>query len=386
MPLTELQPLIERCRSDLEASTLPFWLEHGLDPDQGGLFTSLDRDGLVIDTDKAVWAQGRCAWMLATLYNTLEQKEEWLAGALSCLKFLEQHAFDEDGRMFFLLTRRGRPLRKRRYAYSEAFACMAYAACAKATGREDWAVRSRELFDTFRRVSLEPGGMTPKSDPVTRPSKGLGPIMIGMHLAQVLRDCGGGNQDDAWIDSCIDEVERDFCKPEHGAVLETVSRTGELLHHFDGRLLNPGHAIEMAWFILHEARQRDDDPRLIELGVRMLDWMWERGWDKEYGGLFSFCDLSELPPQEPVHQMKYWWPHNEAIIATLLAYKLTGESYQAERFKQVHAWAHEHFADPERGEWFGYLNRDGSLSTNLKGNHWKGPFHLPRMQWYVSRI
>ena len=118
----------------------------------------------------------------------------------------------------------------------------------------------------------------------------------------------------------------------------------------------------------------------------MLDWMWERGWDPEYGGLLSFCDLRGLPPQEPVHQMKYWWPHNEAIIATLLAYKLTGESYQAERFKQVYSWAHEHFADPKHGEWFGYLNRDGTRSTDLKGNHWKGPFHLPRMQWYVPRI
>jgi N-acylglucosamine 2-epimerase len=84
--------------------------------------------------------------------------------------------------------------------------------------------------------------------------------------------------------------------------------------------------------------------------------------------------------------MKYWWPHNEAIIATLLAYKLTGESHQAERFKQVYSWAHEHFADPKHGEWFGYLNRDGTRASDLKGNHWKGPFHLPRMQWYVSRI
>jgi mannose/cellobiose epimerase-like protein (N-acyl-D-glucosamine 2-epimerase family) len=34
------------------------------------------------------------------------------------------------------------------------------------------------------------------------------------------------------------------------------------------------------------------------------------------------------------------------------------------------------------GEWFGYLHRDGSVSTTLKGNMWKGFFHLPRMQWY----
>ena len=386
MSRVDLQTELERCRADLVSDTLPFWLKHGLDPEHGGILTALARDGSMIDSDKSVWCQGRCAWMFATLYNTVEAREEWLSAALSCLDFLERHAFDTDGRMFFLLTRDGRALRKRRYAYSEAFACMAYAACARAAGREDWAKRSRELFDSFRGVFFEPGVMEPKSDPVTRPSKSLGPLMIGLHLAQVLRDCEGGDRDAAWIDRCIDEIERDFCKAKHGAVMETVSPAGELLDHFDGRLLNPGHAIETAWFILHEARQRAGDPRLVELGVRMLDWMWERGWDEEFGGLFSFCDLDGLPPQEPVHQMKYWWPHNEAIIATLLAYQLTGEERHAQRFQEVHAWAHDHFADPEHGEWFGYLNRDGTRSTDLKGNHWKGPFHLPRMQWYVAGL
>ena len=38
------------------------------------------------------------------------------------------------------------------------------------------------------------------------------------------------------------------------------------------------------------------------------------------------------------------------------------------------------FADEEHGEWYGYLHRDGRVSVPLKGNLWKGPFHLPRMQ------
>jgi N-acylglucosamine 2-epimerase len=42
--------------------------------------------------------------------------------------------------------------------------------------------------------------------------------------------------------------------------------------------------------------------------------------------------------------------------------------------------------DREYGEWFGYLHRDGTVSTTLKGNGWKGPFHLPRMQWYCWRL
>ncbi len=72
--------------------------------------------------------------------------------------------------------------------------------------------------------------------------------------------------------------------------METVGARGEILDHHDGRTLNPGHAIECAWFIMHEGKLRDD-ARLRRLGCQILDWMWARGWDEEYGGLFYFRDL-----------------------------------------------------------------------------------------------
>jgi N-acylglucosamine 2-epimerase len=90
--------------------------------------------------------------------------------------------------------------------------------------------------------------------------------------------------------------------------------------------------------------------------------------------------------QEYWHDMKFWWPHNEAIIATLLAWRMTGEARYAAWHRQVHDWAHRHFADPVHGEWFGYLHRDGSVASRQKGGTWKGPFHLPRMQWYCWRL
>ena len=80
--------------------------------------------------------------------------------------------------------------------------------------------------------------------------------------------------------------------------------------------------------------------------------------------------------------MKFWWPHNEAIIATLLAYQLTGDEKYARWHRLVARLGLRAFPRPEYGEWFGYLHRDGSVSTPLKGNMWKGFFHLPRMQWY----
>ena len=75
-----------------------------------------------------------------------------------------------------------------------------------------------------------------------------------------------------------------------------------------------------------------------------------------------------------------------AIIATLLAYRMTGEDRYAGWHRLVHGYAHQTFADREHGEWFGYVHRDGRISSPAKGNHFKGPFHLPRMQWYCWRL
>ena len=166
--------------------------------------------------------------------------------------------------------------------------------------------------------------------------------------------------------------------------MECVAPDGGILDHHDGRTLNPGHAIECAWFIMHEGRHRNDT-RLIALGTRILDCMWARGWDAEHGGLLYFTDLKGLPVQEYWHDMKFWWPHNEAIIATLLAWKLTGNSRYAEMHRLVHDWSFQHFPDTKHGEWFGYLHRDGSLSSRAKGTMYKGPFHLPRMLWFCWR-
>jgi N-acylglucosamine 2-epimerase len=52
----------------------------------------------------------------------------------------------------------------------------------------------------------------------------------------------------------------------------------------------------------------------------------------------------------------------------------------------VYTWADQHFADPEQGEWYGYLHRDGSVASTLKGGLWKSAFHLPRSQLICWRL
>ncbi len=382
---TDLESLEAFYSKQLLEDTLPFWFPRSMDETWGGYLLMREQDGTLLDDDKAVWIQGRTAWLLATLYNTVEAKKEWLDGAKSGIDFINKHCFDTDGRMFFHVTREGDPIRKRRYFFSETFAVIANAAYAKASGNQQAADKARELFGKCIEYATKPGLLEPKFT-ATRPAKGIGVPMIMMNTAQQLRETIGDPRCDVLIDQYIKEIETDFVKDDMQCVMEQVAPDGSIINHIDGRTLNPGHAIEGAWFILHEAKHRNHDPHLIALGCKMLDYMWERGWDKEHGGIFYFRDVYNKPVQEYWQDMKFWWPHNEVIIATLLAYTLTGNQKYATWHKMVHDYAYGHFHDPVHGEWFGYLHREGTVAQTAKGNLFKGPFHLPRQEWYCSQL
>lgn len=372
-------------RDGLLKDTLPFWTQHCADREHGGFMMSVNREGAVIDSDKGVWQQGRFTWLLGELYNHVEPRDEWLELAKHGAKFLIDHCFDPtDGRMWFHVTREGQPIRKRRYAFSESFAAIAFGELAQATGDEQYAELARQTFERFVSHNLDPKGVTPKFTD-TRPTRGLGFPMITIVTAQELRDSINLPHANDWIDRSINDIRQYHIKDDLQCVMETVAPNGDIIDHFEGRTLNPGHAIEGAWFIMLEGKIRGDD-RLIQSGLKMLDYSWRRGWDDEYGGILYFVDAFDHPVAEYWHDMKFWWPQNEAIIATLLAYQLTGDSKYADWHRQIHDWAYSHFPDHEHGEWFGYLHRDGRVSSTLKGNLWKGPFHFPRMQLVCWRM
>lgn len=365
---------------------LPFWFPRAVDQEHGGFIHCFDADGSLVDADKSVWAQGRMSWMLLTLYLEHEARPEWLAWAESGLAFLDRHCVDPaDGRMFFHVARDGTPLRKRRYAYSESFAAIAFAAHAAATGSAASADKARHWFLRFTDWNFTPGRIPPKFTGA-RPMEGIGTRMITLVTAQELRKhLGPDPLIESWIDRCINDIIRLFVKPDLRVVMESVAPDGSISDHFDGRMLNPGHAIEAAWFLLEEARHRGD-PDLIRLGCDMIDWMWERGWDPEFGGLFYFRDVYGWPVQEYWQDMKFWWPHDEALIATLMAHRLTGDARHLERHELLREWSFRHFQDPVHGEWFGYLRRDGRPANSLKGSLWKSFFHHPRALWMCASL
>ena len=367
----------QKYRDDLVNNIMPFWLKNGLDRVNGGVYTCVDRDGSLIDSTKSVWFQGRFAFVCSFAYNTVEKNPEWLAAAKSTIDFIEAHCFDSDGRMYFEVMADGTPLRKRRYVFSESFAAIAMAEYSKASGDKSYAEKALKLFKDIRRFVATPGYMEPKYLPSLQ-AKGHSLVMILINTASRIRNVISDPVLDLQINESIESL-KDFMKPEFKALLEMVGPEGEFIDTINGRVINPGHCIETAWFLLEEAKNRGWEKELTAQALQILDWSWEWGWDKQYGGIINFRDCRNLPPQDYSQDMKFWWPQTEAIIATLYAYEATGDDKYLIWHKQISEWTYAHFPDEEFGEWYGYLHRDGTVAQAAKGNIFKGPFHIPRM-------
>ena len=365
-------------KNDVINNIMPFWIKNGLDRKNGGVYTCLDRDGSLMDTTKSVWFQGRFGFIAAYAYNNIEKNPEWLAASKSCIDFIEAHCFDTDGHMFFEVTAEGAPLRKRRYVFSEGFAAIAMAEYALATGEKKYAERALEIFKKTQYFLETPGLLEPKYLP-TQPARGHSITMILINTASRIRQVINDPVLTEQIDTSIAALRKYFIHPEFKALLEMVGPNGEFIDTCNGRVINPGHCIETAWFIMEEAKSRKWDKDLTQLALQILDWSWEWGWDKEYGGIINFRDCRNLPPQDYSQDMKFWWPQTEAIIATLYAYQATKDEKYLEMHKQISEWTYAHFPDKEYGEWYGYLHRDGTVAQPAKGNIFKGPFHVPRM-------
>lgn len=368
----------ESYKKDLTENIMPFWMKYGLDRENGGVYTCVNRDGSLMDTTKSVWFQGRFAFICSFAYNNVEKNQEWLDAAKSTLEFIEKHCFDEQGHMYFSVTSEGKPLRKRRYVFSETFAAIAMSEYALATGDQHWAKRAIQVFEDTQRFLATPGFLPAKFEADVK-LQGHSIVMILINVGSCIRKVVDDPKLTQQIDESIEKLKKYFIHPEFKCLLETVGENGEFIDTNMTRTINPGHCIETSWFIMEEAKLRGWDKPMFDLALQVFDWSWDWGWDKQYGGIINFRDCKNLPSQDYSQDMKFWWPQCETIIASLYAYLGTGDEKYLYRHERISEWTYAHFPDAEYGEWYGYLHRDGTVAQPAKGNLYKGPFHIPRM-------
>ncbi len=363
-------------KRELTENILPFWLENGMDKKNGGIYTCLDEKGNIYGTDKSVWFQGRALWSFSKAYNCIEKNERYLEAAMSLYEFLGK-CVDTDGRMYFTVTEDGRGLQKRRYYFSETFAAIGCAEFYKATGRREVLESAERYFNVAYECFTGVRKTLPKINPENQDLKSLSPVMIMLATAQVMRSIEEVHDKyDRIAKECLDEILHDGYLKEK-ALLEHVCSNGDFCDTPTGRTVNPGHSMEAAWFILSEGIYSGNQ-EAIDAAKRIIEITLPLGVDKKNGGIIAFCDVCGNPPMALEWDMKLWWPQCETLIALRLAYLHFGEEKYKREFEKLLEYTEKNFIDEENGEWYGYLHYDNTVSTTLKGNIFKGPFHIPR--------
>uniref|UniRef100_A0A8B9YCP8 N-acylglucosamine 2-epimerase n=1 Tax=Bos mutus grunniens TaxID=30521 RepID=A0A8B9YCP8_BOSMU len=349
-----------------------------------GFFTCLGRDGQVYDDLKYVWLQGRQVWMYCRLYRQFERfrRPELLNAAKAGGEFLLRYAqvAPPAKKCAFVLTRDGRPVKVQRTIFSECFYTMAMNELWRVTGDARYQNEAMEMMDQIVSwVREDPSGLGRPQLPGAPASESMAVPMMLLNLVEQL---GEADEELAGISAELGDwcAQRILQHVQRGgqAVLENVSEDGEELSGCLGRHQNPGHALEAGWFLLRYAIQRGDAKLRAHVIDKFLLLPFHSGWDPEHGGLFYFQDADGLCPTQLEWAMKLWWPHSEAMIAFLMGYSETGDPALLRIFYQVAEYTFHRFRDPEYGEWFGYLNRDGKVALTIKGGPFKGCFHVPR--------
>ena len=367
-------------RDFLLNNVLPFWMEHSVDRECGGILNSVDREGKIYDFTKNVWFAGRTMYTYSKAYNEFEKNEKYLEVAKVMYDFLPKCELDETGRLPFIVNREGKCIEKRRFYFSETFAAIGCAEYYLATGLNEAWERAEKYFDIA--YGIYRNDLDVKDDPNSPVSmtKALGPSMILLSTAQVLRKVKKEKYDRIALE-CAEEILVHFI-PGKG-LLENVGLNGEFIDSAHGREVNPGHSLEAAWFVMAEGVYRNN-AHFVAKAKEIIDISMKLGYRE--GGIIAFCDCDGNPPSQLEWDMKIWWPQCEAMIANRLCYNVTGEEKYLSDFEALRDYCFSRYPDPVHGEWYGYLHYDGTVANTLKGNVSKGPFHLPRMLMLVDKL
>lgn len=220
--------------------------------------------------------------------------------------------------------------------------------------------------------------------------------MILLNVAQELADVSEILKHSAFEElqqDCIaymKDIMENFYQPDHMIVelfTEDPFKKDTLLF----RHRNPGHAIESMWFVMETAHKTGYSD-YIQKAEMAVEKAVEIGWDGDFGGLYRFVDSeSEKPKGKKIHSpyekmitetwdMKLWWPHSEALYATLLAFTLTGNGKMLDLHKKIQNYVFNIFPNPEKktGEWIQIRDREGNPQDQVVALPVKDPFHILR--------
>jgi N-acylglucosamine 2-epimerase len=383
--MPQIRALAAYYRKHLLEDIVPFWEERMLDLEYGGYYNCFDREGRLYNDIKCGWFVGRNMYMLSSLYNNIEKRQQWLEAARAGRRFLTEKAMTQSGRLNQMMKRDGSVISGATSIFTDHFAVKGLFEYIEAAGATEDIPLAKSMFDKLMRNVSDRDVLAGECPDVRfrKHAVSFMTLIVSIEGKRLFKD-----EMKPIIDACLQDSLYTFVDASEKAPLEYVSADGRPLYEDEGRIVDPGHTLESLWFSIKEGMERED-PGIIQRACEIVDWVIDRAWDKEYGGFYQNVDVFDTIPQKPFLSNRYadidvawsdkiWWVQAEALYTLALSALLTENERYFEYFLKLHQYCKDYFSDPAYGEWYSILHRDGSVLSDRKGFELKGFYHVPR--------
>jgi N-acylglucosamine 2-epimerase len=409
----------DRVRSELLENVLPWWLEHAVDREHGGVFTCFSNDGRLLSREKYTWSQGRWAWLCARLAEAAADgviaadTDQWERLAVGTASFLQEHVLLPGPVVAYRTSAEGEHLPSGPHGelavsvFADLFAALGLTGAARvpSAGSEEralWLETAHALLANAReriRSRTAPSEPYPVRQGFTDGAGLMLLLNVGAELYRSSRSTesaetaawalarllGDDDDDGMWTPASWWEY-----RPDDDDDRDTL-----LARH-----RTPGHLLEMAWMVLDAA---DAVPALRarvpswlpDLAVRAL----ELGWDEEFGGIFRYVDADGGRPQgrafgddryeelvQKTWDTKLWWVHVEALYAARLLAERFERADLAEWGERLGRYTLDTFPQPGGGEWTQIRDRRGAPLDEVVALPVKDPFHISRALLLITEL
>lgn len=409
-----LTEYIDKARTYLTDTLLPFWIRNSPDPDFGGFLTYFDSRGIATgETDKSFLSQIRMLFTMSSAHRAGYGDGECARLASDAAEFILKHYWDDEhGGWFWMTDRAGRPLDQSKVGYGHCFGVYAFAEYFLATGDPRGREASLRTYQAIceNMIDTAHGGFIElmNRDWTPLPPGEYGgdrkSMDVHMHMMEAftnLYEMTGHPTHRRRVLEAVDILRRHMIRNDSGVgfwqfkfdftplpAINFVTSWGRDAEPDEsgGHPLNwtsYGHNVEFGWLLLHTARVLEiGESDFVDVHRKVCDQCVEFGIDHEYGGVYCEGPVAG----KPTSTEKQFWQQGEIMVGMLDAYRLIGDERYWDAFEKVWRFLFDKIVCWDGGgEWYERVDRQGRPIDDALAHAWKINYHSVRSIIQVVR-
>ena len=372
----------------LTNNILPFWTNRMIDS-RGGFYGRINgNDELVPEADKGAILNARILWTFSAAYRLLRRKD-YLQVATRAKRVIIHDFFDKKyGGIYWSLNCNGVPSDTKKQIYALGFAIYGLSEYHRATGDEealDYAIRLFNDIETHSFDDIKNG----YCEATTRDWQEIADMRLSEKDANERKTMNTHlhilepytNLYRVWKDERLKQQIHNLVKLFIHQIKHPDTHHLQLFFDDDWNskydIISYGHDIEASWLIHEAALELGDSQLLAEIEpiIRQIASAAAEGLASN-GGMMYEKDVKKNHTDTDLH----WWVQAETVVGYLNIYQHFADEDSLQKALNCWDFIKNHLIDHAHGEWLWSVHQDGTPNhVDDKAGFWKCPYHNGRM-------